>query len=115
MSHHGNEAYKLELLVKLNTWQISLFGKFLEQSTPDGDGSLLDHSAIVWGSGMSDSNTHSPLDVPFLMAGRSRSLHRQPHHAAPKGTQLANVMLTIAQKYGAEMDRFGVSTGAFEL
>ena len=88
MSHHGNEAYKLELLVKLNTWQIGLFGKFLERlkSTPDGDGSLLDHSAIVWGSGMSDSNSHSPLDVPFLMAGRGRSLHGQPHHAAPRAT-----------------------------
>ena len=118
VSHHGNEAYKLELLVKLNTWQISLFGKFLErlQSTPDGDGSLLDHSAIVWGSGMSDSNTHSPLDVPFLMVGKGAGAFTgNKHLAAPKGTQLANVMLTIAQKYGAEMDRFGVSTGAFEL
>jgi hypothetical protein len=104
--------------VKLNTWQISLFGKFLERlkQTPDGDGSLLDHSAIVWGSGMSDSNSHSPLDVPFLMVGKGAgSFTGNMHHAAPKGTQLANVMLTIAQKYGAEMDRFGVSTGAFEL
>ena len=118
VSHHGNEAYKLELLVKLNTFQISLFGKFLERlkSTPDGEGTLLDHSAIVWGSGMSDSNTHSPLDVPFLMVGKGAgSFTGNTHHAAPKGTQLANVMLTIAQKYGAEMDRFGVSTGAFEL
>jgi len=118
VSHHGNEAYKLELLVKLNTWQISLFSKFLERlkSTPDGDGTLLDHSAIVWGSGMSDSNTHSPLDVPFLMAGKGAgSFGGNKHHAAPKGTQLANVMLNIAQKYGAEMDRFGVSTGVFEL
>ena len=118
VSHHGNEAYKLELLVKLNTFQISLFGKFLERlkTTPDGEGTLLDHSAIVWGSGMSDSNTHSPLDVPFLMVGKGAgSFTGNTHHAAPKGTQLANVMLTIAQKYGAEMDRFGVSTGAFEL
>ena len=118
VSHHGNEAYKLELLVKLNTWQISLFGKFLERlkSTPDGDGSLLDHSVLVWGSGMSDSNTHSPLDVPFLMVGKGAGAFKgNNHHVAPKGTQLANVMLTIAQKYGAQMDRFGVSTGAFEL
>jgi hypothetical protein len=118
VSHHGNESYKLELLVKLNTWQISLFGKFLERlrETPDGDGTLLDHAAIVWGSGMSDSNSHSPLDVPFLMAGSGAgSFTGNRHHAAPKGTQLANVMLTIAQKYGAEIDRFGVSTGAFEL
>ena len=65
---------------------------------------------------MSDSNTHSPLDVPFLMVGKGAgSFGGNKHHAAPKGTQLANVMLNIAQKYGAEMDRFGVSTGVFEL
>ena len=118
VSHHGNEPEKLALLVKLNTWQISLFGKFLERlrTTPDGDGTLLDHSAILWGSGMSDSNTHSPLDVPYPHGRQGRGVvHRQPHLAAPKGTQLANVMLTVAQKYGAEIDRFGVSTGAFEL
>ena len=118
VSHHGNEADKLALLVKLNTWQISVFGKFLDRlrKTPDGDGTLLDHSAILWGSGMSDSNTHSPLDVPYLMVGKAAGLFTGNRHlAAPKGTQLANVMLTVAQKFGAEVDRFGVSTGAFEL
>jgi hypothetical protein len=118
VSHHGNEPEKLALLVKLNTWQIEVFGKFLSRlrETPDGDGNLLDHSVVLWGSGMSDSNTHSPLDVPYLMVGNGAgAFHGNRHHAAPKGTQLANVMLTVAQKYGAEIDRFGVSTGAFEL
>ena len=64
---------------------------------------------------MSDSNTHSPLDVPYLMVGRGRRLCRQPAHRCGKGTPLSNGMLTVAQKYGAEIDRFGVSTGAFEL
>jgi hypothetical protein len=106
------------LLVKLNTWQVGLFGKFLERlrSTQDGDGNLLDHSSLLWGSGMSDSNTHSPLDVPYLMVGKGAGAFTGNRHiAASKGTQLANVMLTIAQKYGVEIDRFGVSTGAFEL
>lgn len=118
VSHHGNEPEKLALLVKLNTFQIEVFGKFLDRlrKTPDGDGNLLDHSAVLWGSGMSDSNTHSPLDVPYLMVGKAAGLFSGNRHlAAPKGTQLANVMLTVAQKYGAEMDKFGVSTGAFEL
>jgi len=118
VSHHGNEPEKLELLVKLNTFQIAAFGKFLDrlQSTPDGDGTLLDHSAILWGSGMSDSNTHSPLDVPYLMVGKAAGQFGGNRHiAAPKGTQLANAMLTVAQKFGAEIDRFGVSTGTFEL
>ena len=108
VSHHGNEPEKLALLVKLNTWQISLFGKFVERlkNTPDGDGTLLDHSVILWGSGMSDSNTHSPLDVPYLMVGKGAGAFTGNRHlAAPKGTQLANVMLTVAQKYGAEIDK----------
>jgi hypothetical protein len=118
VSHHGNQPEKLELLTKLNTWQISIFAKFIErlQSTPDGDGSLLDHSAIVWGSGMSDSDRHSPLDVPFLMVGKAAGRFTGNRHlAAPKDTQLANVMLTVAQKFDAPIERFGVSTGAFAL
>jgi len=118
VSHHGNEPEKLALLVKLNTFQISLFAKFLDRlkETPDGDGSLLDHSVIVWGSGMSDSNTHSPLDVPYLMVGKGAGAFVGNRHlVAPKGAQLANVMLTVAQKYGVEIDKFGVSTGAFAI
>ena len=118
VSHHGNEAEKLALLVKLNTWQIEVFGRFLDRlrKTPDGDGNLLDHSVVLWGSGMSDSNTHSALDVPFLMVGKGAGRFAGNRHlAAPKGTQLANVMLTIGQKFGADIDRFGVSTGAFGL
>jgi hypothetical protein len=118
VSHHGNEPEKLALLVKLNTWQIELFGRFLDRlhKTPDGEGTLLDHSVFVWGSGMSDSNTHSPLDVPYLQVGKGAGLFTgNKHLAAAKGTQLADVMLTVAQKFGAEIDRFGVSTHAFAL
>ena len=118
VSHHGNEPEKLAMLVKVNIWQISLFGKFLERlrTTPDGDGTLLDHSLVLWGSGMSDSNAHSPLDVPYLQVGKAAGLFTgNKHIAASKGTQLANVMLTVAQRFGAEIDRFGVSTGAVEL
>jgi hypothetical protein len=118
VSHHGNDPIKLAQLVKLNTWQIGLFGKFLARlrSTPDGDGTLLDHSTILWGSGMSDSNAHSPLDVPYLMVGKgAHRFNGNGHMAAPKGTQLANVMLDVAQKFGAEIDHLGLSTGRFEL
>jgi hypothetical protein len=118
VSHHGNEPEKLEMLVKLNTWQIGVFGKFLERlaATPDGDGHLLDHSVVLWGSGMSDSHTHSPLDVPYLMVGKGAGLFSGNRHlVAPSGTQLASVMLTVAQRYGAEIDRFGVSDSPFEL
>jgi hypothetical protein len=118
VSHHGNEPEKLAMLVKLNTWQVEIFGKFLArlQSMPDGEGTLLDHSTLLWGSGMSDSNSHSPLDVPYLMVGKGAGAFTGNRHlVAAKGTQLADVMLTVAQRHGAEIDRFGVSTNAFAL
>jgi hypothetical protein len=118
ISHHGNDPAKLDALVKINTWQIDLFGRFLARlkATPDGDGSLLDHSLILWGSGMSDSNTHSALDVPLLVAGGGAGRVKGNRHvAAPRGTQLANAMLDIAQKCGAEIDTLGVSTGRLEI
>src|SRR6478752_5023577 len=84
VSHHGNEPEKLEMLVKVNVWQIGVFGKFLERlrSTPDGDGTLLDHSLVLWGSGMSDSNAHSPLDVPYLQVGKTAGLFTGNKHIA---------------------------------
>jgi len=118
ISHHGNEPEKLAALVKINTWQIELFGRFLTRlkNTPDGDGSLLDHSVLLWGSGMSDSNSHSALDVPLLVAGKGAGLIKGNRHiAAPRGTQLANAMLDIGQKFGAEIDKLGVSTGRLEI
>jgi hypothetical protein len=118
VSHHGNEPEKIQQLVNLNTYHISLFGKFLQklQSTPDGDGSLLDHSVILWGSGMSDSNSHSPLDVPLLIAGRGAGMIEGNRHVkAPDGTALANVMLGLANKFDVAIDHFGLSTGTMEV
>ena len=101
MSHHGNNPEKLANLVKLNTYHMSLFAKFLDKlaSTPDGDGSLLDHSLILYGSGMSESDTHSRAQ----RAGRHRRRRRRAlkgnrHIAAPKETPLANLMLDLAQQ-----------------
>jgi len=114
MSHHGNDAAKIANLVKLNTWHVSLFAKFVKKlsETPDGDGSLLDHSMILYGSGMSESNTHSRLDVPTLLAGGNSG---NRHIKAPSQTPLANLMLTIANKFGDETEKFGLSTGRLDL
>ncbi len=116
-SHHGNDPQKLAALVRLNTWQMTLFGKFLDRlrSTAEGEGNLLDHSQLFWGSGMSDSDAHSPLDVPFLMVGKGAGIAGNRHVKAPKGTQLANVQLTVGQRFGLEIDRLGLSTGTVEL
>jgi hypothetical protein len=113
MSHHGNDAAKIANLVKLNTWHVSLFAKFVKKlsDTPDGDGSLLDHSTILFGSGMSESNTHSRLDVPTILVGGKGNRHIK----TSKETPLANLMLTIANKFGDETEKFGISTGRVDL
>jgi hypothetical protein len=119
MSHHGNNPEKLANLVKLNTYHVSLFSKFVKKlkETPDGDGSLLDHSLIVYGSGMSESDTHSRLNVPVALVGGGAGLVKGNRHIqAAKETPLANLMLDLANKYGCEMDKFGtLSTGRVEV
>jgi hypothetical protein len=118
MSHHGNNPEKLANLVKLNTYHTSLFAKFLErlQSTPDGDGSLLDHSLILYGSGMSESDTHSRINLPtLLMGGLSGELKGNRHIQTPKETPLANLMVSLGNKFGCELDKFGISTGTVEI
>jgi hypothetical protein len=118
MSHHSKDPQKITNLVKLNTWQVSLFGKFLDKmrDTPDGDGSLLDHSMILYGSAMSESDLHLRLDIPTLLAGNGAGLLKGNRHIkAPKETPVGNFLLDIANKFGCEIDRFGLSTGRFEV
>jgi hypothetical protein len=119
MSHHGNNPEKIANLVKLNTYHVSLFAKFVKKlkDTPDGDGSLLDHSLILYGSGMSESDNHSRLDIPAAIVGGGAGLIKGNRHVrAPKETPLANLMLDCANKFGCEIDKFGTqSTGRFEI
>jgi hypothetical protein len=118
MSHHGNNPEKISGLVKLNTYHVSLFAKFLQkmQATPDGDGSLLDHSLILYGSGMSESDQHSRLDVPtLLVGGGSGGMKGNRHIKADKETPLANLMLALANKFDCDIDKFGISTGRLAI
>jgi hypothetical protein len=118
MSHHGKDAKKLDGLVKLNTWQVSLFAKFVERlsKTQDGDGTLLDHSVIFWGSGMSESDLHYRLDVPTLLVGRGNGLYKgNRHQIAPKETPIGNFLVDVGQKFGVEVERMGLSTGRLEV
>lgn len=118
MSHHGNNPEKLANLVKVNTYHVSLFSKFVERlhSTPDGDGSLLDHSLILYGSGMSESDTHSRLNVPtLLVGGAAGQVKGNRHIQTAKETPLANLMLSLANKFDCDIDKFGISTGRVEI
>jgi Protein of unknown function (DUF1552) len=115
LSHHGYKPDKLVTLAKLQTYYAQLVGQFLHrlQSIPDGDGSLLDHSKIFFGSGMSDSNVHSGEGLPFVVVGgpKDRSRHIQLSGRTP----LANVWVTVAEMYDVPLESFGVSTGRVEL
>jgi len=114
MSHHGNDPEKIANLVKLNTYHVKLFSNFVKKlsETPDGDGSLLDHSVVMFGSGMSESNTHSRLDIPTILLGGGRG---DNHIKASKETPFANFLLGIVNRFGVETDKFGISTGRFEV
>ena len=107
MSHHGNNSEKLANLVKLNTHHVDLFRGFIEKlaKTPDGDGTLLDHTLILYGSGMSESDTHSRLNIPTLLVGKGAGLVQGNQHiVAPKETPMANFLLDLANKYGSRRE-----------
>ena len=118
LSHHQNNLEKLEKQAKLNIFHVRLFGEFLEmmRTTPDGDGSLLDHTLILYGSGLADSNLHVPFDVPtMLVPGKVFNIPAGRHLRYPKGTRLTNLHLTMLDKLGVQVDRLGDSTGHLNL
>ena len=118
-THHLDLAESVSNLVKINTYHMTLFAKFLEtlSTTPDGDGSLLDHSLILFGSGMSEANTHSRLDIPTLLVGGSAvGFKGNRHIQTAKETPFANCLLALANRFGCELQSFGtLSTGELAL
>jgi hypothetical protein len=118
ISHHGNRPAAIEGHAKLNAYHVGMFAKFLDRlrSTPDGDGSLLDHSIIVYGSGMSDGNGHTGSPLPHVVVGKGAGrITGNRHIVTPEGTPMANLLLAVSQKCGVEQDQFGVSRGPVEL
>jgi hypothetical protein len=118
ISHHGNKPDKIAGHARINVYHMQLFAKFLQRlrSTSDGDGTLLDHSLIVYGSGMSNGNGHTPSPLPLAVVGQGAGLVKGDRHIAAKElTPMANVLLDIGVKFGADVDTFGISTGRLEL
>lgn len=119
MTHHLELAENVQNLVKINTYHMTLFAEFLERlsKTPDGDGSLLDHSLILFGSGMSEANIHSRLDIPtLLVGGGSVGFKGNRHVSTAPETPFANCLLALANVYGCERESFGtLSTGELTL
>ena len=114
MSHHGDNPEKLAKLAKINAYHVSLFAYFLEKlkSTPDGDGSLLDHTMYLYGSGMGNPNVHNHTNLPILVAGGGAGeLKGGRHIKYDKPTPLANLHLTLLDKVGVHLDHFQDSQG----
>ena len=117
LSHHQNDPVKLAKLAKIQTFHMQLFAEFLGklQATPDGDGTLLDQTLLFYGAGMSDSNLHYMYDLPALVVGGPNFRIKTGRHLAYGDTPLANLQLTLLDKLGLPVERFGDSTGQLNL
>ncbi|HVG56456.1 MAG TPA: DUF1552 domain-containing protein [Vicinamibacterales bacterium] len=113
-SHHQNSQQRLAALARINTYHVSLVSHFLDRlkSTADGDGSLLDHSLVLYGSAMSNSNVHDHAPLPVMVAGgASGRLKGGRHLMYPEGTPMSNLLVSILNKAGVEQEKVGDSTG----
>jgi hypothetical protein len=113
-SHHQNRPDKIEKLVKIQNYHLTLFAKFLDKlrSTPDGDGSLLDHSTILYGSNMSNSNAHNHFPLPSLVLGSGAGQIQGGRHLRyPDHTPMTNLLVTLLEKAGVHQETLGDSTG----
>ena len=114
ISHHQNRAEKMEKNVKIQTYNISQFGYFLEKlkNTPDGDGSLLDHAALLYGSNMSNSNAHDHYPLPNLgVGGATGRLQGGRHLKYADHTPMTNLLVTMLDKVGVKQESLGDSSG----
>jgi len=116
LTHHGNNPEKVEKMAKINAFHVSLFGYFLEKlkATPEGNGSLLDHSVYMYGSGMGDPNVHDHVNLPIIVAGGAGARKGGRHIKYATPTPLANLHLTLLEKAGVRMDAFADSKGTID-
>ena len=118
LTHHQGDTSKIEKVVKVNVFHTTLFNYLLERmkSVPDGDGTLLDHSLILYGSPLSDGNMHTYKDLPVLLITPGVATMRGGRHVRyPKDTPVANLYLALLEKLGIQAETFGDSTGRLEL
>ena len=116
ISHHQQEPEKVAKVAKINAYHVQMFARFLEKlrATPDGDGTLLDHATMMYGAGMADSNSHSPIDIPLILAGGGAGSLKGGRHIRFRNTPLANLHLTLLDQFGVHCDRIGDSTGRID-
>ena len=116
LSHHGKDEKTIADLLVLEEYQMKHFARFLTKlkSIPEGDGTLLDHTMVLFGSGMANANAHTNKNLPIILAGGGfkhgeyKALPRSGVNRAP----LCNLYVSLLQRFGMEVDSFGISTGA---
>ena len=117
LTHHKGDTRKIDDIAKINRHHVEQFAYFLKRlnTISDGDGSLLDHSIIVYGSGLADGNNHTHHDLPVLVAGRGcGTLHPGRHVRFPKETPMTNLYVSILDRVGLRAESLGDSTGELE-
>lgn len=117
LSHHGNDTAKQEKISRINRFHMEQFAYLLSRldATPEADGTLLDHSMLVYGSGIGDGNRHNHDDLPVLLAGRGGgTLATGRHVSFPQQTPLNNLFVSMFQRMGIETDEFGDATGTLD-
>jgi Protein of unknown function (DUF1552) len=117
-SHHGESPTRIAEFAKINRYHVTLLGYFLDKlaATPDGDGTLLDHSLVLYGSPMGDSNVHNHKRVPMLLAGHANDAVRGNNHVrTADGTPTANFYHTILSRLGVDARSIGDSTGQISI
>src|SRR4029079_19547913 len=116
LTHHRDNPEWIEKVTKVNVLHMELFAKFIAKlaATPDGDGTLLDHSIVVYGSGIADGNKHTHEDLPVVVAGHGGGLQGGRHLLYPENTPMTNFYLTMLDRIGVKEEKIGDSTGRVE-
>ncbi|HVZ20676.1 MAG TPA: DUF1552 domain-containing protein [Vicinamibacterales bacterium] len=116
VSHHQNRPEQIAKHAKINVYHVQQFAKFIDKlsKTRDGDGSLLDHSLIFYGGGLSNGNTHSPYPLPLLALGGGAGKGDR-HFKAPERSPIGNLWVGVADQYGCDVTRFGESNGRADI
>ncbi|WP_206293708.1 DUF1552 domain-containing protein [Humisphaera borealis] len=117
LSHHGNDPDKVARMARINRFHVSLFAEYLQKlkSTPDGDGTLLDHTLLLYGSGMGNPNVHDHVNLPAIVAGgTAHGMKGGRHIRFEKTAPLANLHLTLLDKAGVRVEKFADSSGKID-
>jgi hypothetical protein len=118
LSHHSHVPANMDKLGVLNTYHVTTMRYLIDKlkATPDGDGTLLDHSMVLYGSGMGNSNQHDHEDLPvILIGGASGRLKGGRHLVFPAKTTMSNLLLAMLDKFGIRLEKFGDSTSMLEI